>query len=150
MRATIHRWGRGLAALVALVALAACAVGREPAYDAVLAGKVTDLTAETLRLFQELEPGSAATHDDRAPRYRDLTGRAQTVSLMAQARGSAAAPGRVAMRLANLGANLSLAGDIPAEAVARLEEYADATPAYMTDLSAQSRRARGAGPFRHR
>ena len=133
MRAAIHRWGRGLAALIALAALAACAVGREPAYDAVLAGKVTELTAETLRLFLELEPGSGASYDDRALRYRDLTGRAQTVRLMAQARGSAAAPSRVAMRGAELGANLSLAGDIPAEAAARLGEYADATPAYMED-----------------
>ena len=128
MRAAIHRWGRGLAALIALAALAACAVGREPTYDAVLAGKVTELTAETLRLFLELEPGSGASYDDRALRYRDLTGRAQTVRLMAQARGSAAAPSRVAMRVAELGANLSLA-----EAAARLGEYADATPAYMED-----------------
>ena len=46
MFATIERWGRGLVALVALIALSACTIGREPAYDAVLAGEVTSLTAE--------------------------------------------------------------------------------------------------------
>ena len=46
MRATIERWGRGLVALVALIALSACTIGREPAYDAVLAGEVTSLTAD--------------------------------------------------------------------------------------------------------
>ncbi len=51
MRATIERWGRGL---VALTALAACTLGREPAYDAAVAGEVTELTAGTLRLFRML------------------------------------------------------------------------------------------------
>ena len=54
MRATIERWGRGLVALAALTALAACTLGREPAYDAALAGEVTELTAGTLRLFRVL------------------------------------------------------------------------------------------------
>ncbi|HSF96807.1 MAG TPA: hypothetical protein VLA52_17400 [Thermohalobaculum sp.] len=134
MRATIERWGRVLLTLSAFVMLSACAVGREPAYDAVLAGELTELTAETLRLFQELQPNSGVTHDDRAPRYRDLSSRAETVRLMAQARGSAAAPGPLVMRLADLGANLSLAEGIPADVTARMAEYADATPAYMEDF----------------
>ncbi len=54
MRATIERWGRGLVALAALTALAACTLGREPAYDAAVAGEVTELTAGTLRLFHML------------------------------------------------------------------------------------------------
>ncbi len=54
MRATIERWGRGLVALAALTALAACTLGREPAYDAAVAGEVTELTAGTLRLFRML------------------------------------------------------------------------------------------------
>ena len=54
MRTTIGRWGRGLVALAALTALAACTLGREPAYDAAVAGEVTGLTAGTLRLFQDL------------------------------------------------------------------------------------------------
>ncbi len=51
MRATIERWGRGLVAIAALTALAACTLGREPAYDAALAGEVTELTSGTLLLF---------------------------------------------------------------------------------------------------
>ncbi len=54
MRASIERWGRGLVALAALTALAACTLGREPAYDAAVAGEVTKLTAGTLRLFRML------------------------------------------------------------------------------------------------
>lgn len=133
MRTTLWRWGRGLAALIALAALTACSLGREPAYDAALAGEVTALTAGTLRLFQELTPGTAKPHADREPRYLELTGRAETVRLMAQARGSAAAPGGLTLHLAALGARLPQAADIAPAAAERLAVYAEATPAYMED-----------------
>jgi hypothetical protein len=133
MHTTVQRWGRGLAALIALAALCACSLGREPAYDAALAGEVTALTAGTLRLFQDLTPGAAKTYADREPRYRDLTGRAETVRLMAQARGSAVAPRGLALRLATLGARLPQAADIAPQAGERLADYAEATPAYMED-----------------
>ena len=141
MRATIERWGRGLVALVALIALSACTLGREPAYDAVLAGEVTGLTAETLRLFQDLTPGATGaqtetqtgTHADREPRYRALAARAETVRLMAQARGSAAPASGLIQRVTQLGAGLSLAQEISPGGAERLAEYQDATPAYMVD-----------------
>ena len=68
MRAAIERWGRGLVALAALAALAACTIGREPAYDAALAGEITELTAGMLRLFQEFAPGASGAHADRERR----------------------------------------------------------------------------------
>lgn len=140
MRATIARWGRGLVALLALTSLAACTIGREPAYDAELAGEVTALTAESLRLFQELRPESAATYADRAPRYRALAARAETIRLMAQARGSAVQPGGLVTRLARLGAASALAEEVSPEATERLAEYRDATAAYMSDYLRNLRR----------
>jgi len=155
MRATTQRCGRGLAALLALAALTACTLGREPAYDAALAGEVTALTADTLRLFQDLTPAAAKTHADREPRYRDLIGRAETVRLMAQARGSAVAPGGLATHLTELAARLPQVADIAPKAAERLAEYADATPAYMEDylrnltaLEAHDRAATGDGAER--
>ena len=133
MNTTIGRWGRGLVALAALTALAACTLGREPAYDAALAGEVTELTAGTLRLFQDFAPGATGTHADREPRYRTLAARAETVRLMAQARGSAVPSSGLILRAARLGASLSLADGISAQGAERLAEYQDATPAYMTD-----------------
>ncbi len=133
MRATIERWGRGLVALVALIALSACTIGREPAYDAVLAGEVTSLTAETLRLFQDFAPGVTDTHADREPQYRALAARAETVRLMAQARGSAVPASGLILRAARRRAGLSLAGEIAPDAAEQLAEYQDATPAYMAD-----------------
>jgi hypothetical protein len=141
MSATIKRWGRGLVALAALAALTACTLGREPAYDAAIAGEVTGLTAETLRLFQDFVPGTAAgtpdasnrTHADREPQYRALSARAETVRLMAQARGSAVPTSGLLLRAARLGAGLSLAQEITPEGAERLAEYQDATPAYMAD-----------------
>ena len=133
MRATIERWGRCLVAFAALTALAACAIGREPAYDAALAGEVTELTAETLRLFQDLAPGTEATYDDREPQYRALGARAETVRLMAQARGSAVQPGGLIMHVARLGAGTALAEEVSPGAAERLAEYRDATAAYMED-----------------
>lgn len=133
MRATIVRWGRCLVAFATLTALAACAMGREPAYDAALAGEVTELTAETLRLFQDLAPGTAATYEDREPRYRALGARAETVRLMAQARGSAVQPGGLILRVARLRAGAALAEEVSPEAAERLAEYRDATAAYMQD-----------------
>jgi hypothetical protein len=133
MRATIARWGRSLLWLAALAALAACAIGREPAYDAELAGEVTGLTAETLRLFQDLAPGTTLTYDQRAPRYRSLGARAETVRLMAEARGSAATPSGLVLRLARLGAGAAIAQEMSPGAAARLAEYRDATAAYMAD-----------------
>jgi len=137
MHATIQRWGRGLVALVALVALSACTLGREPAYDAAVAGEVTDLTAETLRLFQDFAPGASSTptgtHADREPQYRALAARAETVRLMSQARGSATRTSGVILRAARLSAGLSLAREISPQGAERLAEYQDATPAYMAD-----------------
>jgi hypothetical protein len=92
MQATIARWCKGVLALVTITAFAACSLGREPAYDAALATEVTGLTSQTLRLFQELAPGTVSTHSDREPRYRAVASRAETVRLMAQARGSAVPP----------------------------------------------------------
>jgi hypothetical protein len=154
MRATIKRWGKGLVALAAITALTACSLGREPAFDAALAGEVTGLTAETLRLFQEFAPGATGTHADRAPRYRAVAGRAGTVRLMAQARGSAAPTSGLALLAARLGTSLSLVNEISPGAAERLAEYRDATPAYMADflrnlalLEAQDRTATDAlGP----
>lgn len=150
MHATLRRWGRGLAALVTLTALTACTIGREPAYDAALAGEVTALTAGTLRLFQDLAPEAALTHADREPRYRELTGRAETVRLMAQARGSAVPASGVPLLLARFGAGIALAEQVSSAGAERLAEYADATPAYMddylrnlTDLEAHDRAATG-------
>ena len=134
MRATIERWGKGLMALAVITALTACTLGREPAYDAALAGEVTSLTSETLRLFQELTPGATGTHADREPRYRAVASRAETVRLLAQARGSAAPASGLALRVARLGASLSLVDKISPEAAEQLAEYRDATPAYMTDF----------------
>lgn len=157
MRAIIKRWGSGLAALAALTALSACTLGREPAYDAALAGEVTALTADTLRLFQELEPGAAGTYADRAPRYRAVAARAETVRLMAQSRGSAAPAGGLALRAARLGTSLSLVEEISPDAAERLDEYRDATPAYMADylrnlalLEAHDRAATGDAAARNR
>ena len=133
MRATIERWGRGLVALAALTALTACTLGREPAYDAAVAGEVTELTAGTLRLFQDFAPGATGTHADREPRYRALAARAETVRLMAQARGSAVPTSGLMLRVARLGASLSLAEEIAPAGAERLAEYQDATPAYMKD-----------------
>ena len=133
MRATIERWGRGLVALLALTALAACTIGREPPYDAELAGEVTELTAETLRLFQDLAPATNATYDERAPQYRALAARAETVRLMAEARGSSVQPGGLITSLARLGAGTAMAEEITPEAAERLAEYRDATAAYMAD-----------------
>lgn len=133
MRATIERWGRSLLALAALTALAACATGREPAYDAALAGEVTELTAGTLRLFEDLTPGTTVTYEDREPRYRSLGARAETVRLMAQARGSAVQPGGLVMQLARLSAGTALAEEVSPQAAERLAEYRDATAAYMMD-----------------
>jgi hypothetical protein len=166
MRATIQRWGRGLAACVALFALTtACTLGREPAYDAVLAGDVTALTAETLRLFQDITPGAIdaigdnviiRSYADRESQYRALAARAETVRLMAQARGSAIATNGLLLRVARIGANRSRAMDISPEAIERLAEYQDATPAYMADylrnlalLEAHDRTAAGAQAARN-
>lgn len=155
MRATIKRWGRALAAFAALTALAACAMGREPAYDSALAGEVTELTAETLRLFQDLTPGSTLTYEDREPRYRALGARAETVRLMAQARGSAIQPGGLVMHLARLGAGSALAEQVSPEAGERLAEYRDATVGYMADylrnlrLLEEGDRAAGNAAERH-
>jgi hypothetical protein len=133
MPATIQRWGKGLVALFACIALTACTIGREPAYDARLADEVTQLTAYTLRLFQDFRPTASETYADRAEQYRSLAGRAETIRLMAQARGSAVATSGLILRLARLGANVSLAEDVSPDAADRLAEYQDATPAYMTD-----------------
>jgi hypothetical protein len=145
MRAIIGRWGRGLVALAALTALTACTLGREPAYDAAVAGEVTGLTADTLRLFQDFSPGASEgasggvsgagprVHADREPQYRALAARAETVRLMSQARGSAIATSGLLLRAARLGAGLSLAQEISPDGAERLAEYEDATPAYMAD-----------------
>ncbi len=150
MSATIRGWGRPLLALATLMLLTACTLGREPAYDAAIAGQVTDLTAETLRLFQDLAPDSASGFEQRAPRYRALAARAETIRLMAEARGSATAPTGLSRRLAQLGAGIALAEQISPKAAKRLDEYRDATAAYMADylrnlrqLEAEDRAASG-------
>jgi len=124
-------------ALAALTALAACTLGREPAYDAAVAGEVTGLTADTLLLFQDFSPIVAGAgprvHADREPQYRALGARAETVRLMSQARGSAVPTSGLLLRAARLGAGLSLAEEIAPKRAERLAEYQDATPAYMVD-----------------
>ncbi|MDH3669072.1 MAG: hypothetical protein OEN23_19325 [Paracoccaceae bacterium] len=137
MRATLRRWGRGFAALAALIALSACTIGREPAYDAAIAGEVTGLTAETLALFQDFRPTPTGEHAERAERYRALAARAETIRLMAEARSSAVPPSGLARRFAALA--VRIAGDglpLPErtrEISERLNEYNEATPAYMAD-----------------
>jgi hypothetical protein len=157
MHATIQRWGRGLVALAALTALSACTLGREPAYDAVVAGEVTGLTAETLRLFQDFAPGAETdTHADREPQYRALAARAATVRLMSQARGSATPSSGLILRAARLSAGFSLAREIAPDGAEMLVEYQDATPAYMADylrnlalLEAHDRAATGDQSAKH-
>ena len=87
MFATIRGWGwvsRALLALATSLALTACTLGREPAYDAAVAGEVTELTAGTLRLFQDLAPAAAeGSYEQRQPAYRALAARAETIRLMA-------------------------------------------------------------------
>ena len=138
MRATLSRWGRGLAALAALIALTACTIGREPAYDAAIANEVTGLTAETLRLFQDFVPQPEGEHADRAERYRALAARAETVRLMAEARGSAVPAGGLMRRATALAARIAPSANLlpdQAERVAeRLGEYDDATAGYMADF----------------
>ncbi len=117
--------------------LAACTIGREPAYDAAIAGEVTGLTAETLTLFQDFLPAPKGEHADRAGQYRALATRAETIRLMAEARGSAVPATGLVKRLADLAVRIG-GEDLPldgrAERVAeRLREYAEATPAYMAD-----------------
>lgn len=137
MRTTLARWGRGFAALAALFALAACTVGREPAYDAAIAGEVTGLTAETLTLFQDFLPEPSGAHADRAVQYSALAARAGTIRLMAEARGSAVPARGAARRIADLAARV--AGDgLPLDGRAvqvteRLGAYRDATQAFMAD-----------------
>ena len=134
MQSIIERWGKGLVSLAALIALTACTIGREPAYDAAIAGEVTGLTAETLRLFQDFAPGAqTGAHADREPQYRALAARAGTIRLMSQARGSAVPTSGLTLRMARLGAGLSLAQEISQEGGERRVEYQDATPAYMID-----------------
>lgn len=108
MRTIIKRCGKGLVALAPIAVLTACTLGREPAYDSAIADEVTGLTAATLRLFQDFKPGVTSAHADREPQYRAIASRAETVRLMAQARGSAAPAGGLAQQAARLGANLSL------------------------------------------
>lgn len=137
MCATLSRWGRGLVALAALIALTACSIGREPAYDAAIADEVTGLTAETLRLFQDFVPEPKGQHADRAERYRLLAARAETVRLMAEARGSAVPAGGLMRHAARLAARVSPSEDfLPDQAkrvAERLAEYDDATAGFMAD-----------------
>ncbi len=151
MRSALRRWGRGLVALAALGLVAACTYGREPAHDAALAGELTRLTAGTQELFQDIAAQPPGAYDRRMERYRGLAARAETVRLMAEARGSAALPpagiaGIIARRAA---AAPQLAATAP-EVAARIAEYRDATPAYMADylrnlglLEVQDRAATG-------
>lgn len=151
MRSVLRRWGRGLAALAALGLVAACAYGREPAYDAAIAVELTRLTAGTQDLFQDLAAAAPATFEGRAGRYRDLAAKAETVRLMAEARGSAALPPTgLAGLIARRSAGLPQLPDAVPEVAGRLVEYRDATPAYMADylrnlglLAAQDRAATG-------
>lgn len=150
MSATIRGWGRPLSALVMLLVMSACTLGREPAYDAAIAGQVTDLTAGTLRLFQDLAPESGRSFEDRETTYRALAAQAETIRLMAQARSTAVAPLGLTRRLAKIGAGVALAEEISPEAAKRLDEYRDATAAYMLDylrnlrqLEAEDRAASG-------
>ena len=137
MRTTIQRWGRGLAVILAALALTACTFGCEPAYDAAIADEVTGLTAQTLTLFQDFVPVPKGEHVDRAAQYRALTARAETIRLMAEARGSAVPASGLALRLTRLAARFSdaertLPGGLE-QAAERLDEYSEATPAYMRD-----------------
>lgn len=137
MRATIERWGRGLIVLATLTALAACTIGREPAYDAAVASEVTVLTAETLRLFQDFAPAVARaasrSHSDREPQYRALAARAETIRLMSEARAPAAPTGGILSRLAKLSVGTELPTDLAPDASARVAAYQDATPMFMAD-----------------
>lgn len=138
MQSALCRWGRALAALVLLGLSAACTYGREPAYDAAMAGELTRLTAGTQELFQALAAVPPGTYEGRQEQYRGLAARAETIRLMAEARGSAAAPSGLAGVIARRAAALpelsgGMQGAAVQDAAARLEEYREATPAYMAD-----------------
>ncbi len=150
MQHAFRRWGSGLAALLLLGLASACGQGREPAYDAALAGELTRLTAVTQSLFQDLAAQPPGAFESREPRYRDLAAQADTIRLMAEARGSAVLPPQgLPGLLARSGAALpQLAEGLPG--TERLAEYDDATPAYMADylrnlrkLEAEDRSATG-------
>lgn len=137
MRATFSRWGRGLAALAALFALTACTLGREPAYDAAIAGEVTGLTGETLRLFQDFVPEPKGEYADRAGRYRALAARAETIGLMAEARGAAVPASGLMLHATRLAARIAppenLLPDQAGRIAERLGDYDNATAGYMAD-----------------
>jgi hypothetical protein len=134
MQSAPCRRGKGLAALVLFGLLAACSYGREPAYDAALAGELTRLTAGTQVLFQDLAVGTPAAFEERQDRYRELAAQAETIRLMAEARGAAAPPsGGLVGLLARRAAALPQLPDAAPEVAERLAEYRDATPAYMAD-----------------
>lgn len=114
MPAPSRRLARGFAMAAALLAaLAACTLPREPRFDAAVTAAVQDLAADTNLLFEEIALADGRVpFADRAPRYRALAASAETVRMLAEARGSAigGAP------LAGLDA-----------------AYRDATQAYMSD-----------------
>jgi len=72
MMPVLRRWGRGLGALALLGLAAACTYGREPAYDAALAGELTRLTAGTQELFQTVAALPPGAYETREERYRGL------------------------------------------------------------------------------
>lgn len=121
--------GRLLAALM-LASLAACAVTREPAYDAAIAGAVTDLSVESRDLFAGLSALPPEPFAARAPLYRRLSARAEAIAALAGAR-PAPPPAPIAEAgNALLSRLLARRGITPEDMGA---EYAEATPAFMAD-----------------
>jgi len=135
--ACLRGWGRGLVALALLVGLLGCTLPREPAHDPEIARAVTELTVETQKLFAALAPGAGGSYAARAPLYRDLTARAETVALMAEARDvvslAATEPGLI-QRLAERAVG-AVSERLPTELDAQLEDYRAATPGYMADYT---------------
>ena len=143
MRARFWRRLRAACALLASLGLIACTTVREPAFDKAIGVELTKLTRETSLLFRTFSASNPGDFSTRARRYDELAARAETVRLLSEARsGGAQATSGTALGLDRLiGAGAGAAQRVTENTVQRLgpdyakrlEEYRDATAAYMKD-----------------